>query len=352
MNNISEHKNGCPFGSHRVLEPKGLLPQAAVKLNNDMSSIWSNEILVDVETLNIDSASFHQISESVGGDEALIMKRVKEIVATKGKHQNPVTGSGGVLIGKVAKIGSDIADKVKVKVGDTIVTLVSLSLTPLKIDETLKVRKDMDQVDVKGQAILFEKTVYAKLPEDLPRGIALSVLDVAGAPAQVERLVKKGDKVFILGAGGKSGMLCSYVAKKIVGKEGMVIGNTHSPSSTERLKKLGLCDAVFAADCTKPLEIYQKVKELTGGAMADVAINCVNVEGTEMATILPVRQRGTVYFFSMATSFTRAALGAEGYGFDVDMIIGNGYAENHDNISLDVIRESKELREVFEKLFV
>ena len=70
-----------------------------------------------------------------------------------------------------------------------------------------------------------------------------------------------------------------------------------------------------------------------------------------MATILPVRQRGVVYFFSMATSFTRAALGAEGYGYDVDMIIGNGYAQNHDEISLDVIRESALLRKVFEEMF-
>ena len=71
-----------------------------------------------------------------------------------------------------------------------------------------------------------------------------------------------------------------------------------------------------------------------------------------MSTILPVRDRGLVYFFSMATSFTRAALGAEGIGKDVTMIIGNGYTRNHAEITLQEIRESQALREIFEKNYV
>ncbi len=53
----------------------------------------------------------------------------------------------------------------------------------------------------------------------------------------------------------------------------------------------------------------------------------------------------------MATSFTKAALGAEGVGKDVTMIIGNGYTKNHDQIALDVLRESKIIREIFEEKY-
>ena len=60
---------------------------------------------------------------------------------------------------------------------------------------------------------------------------------------------------------------------------------------------------------------------------------------------------GTVYFFSMATSFTRAALGAEGVGKDITMIIGNGYARGHAELSLNILREAPEIRELFEKLY-
>ncbi len=93
------------------------------------------------------------------------------------------------------------------------------------------------------------------------------------------------------------------------------------------------------------------VKEATDGKMADVTINCVNIPGTEMSSILSTDPDGTIYFFSMATSFTAAALGAEGVGMDTNMIIGNGYARGHAEISLQIIRESEELRKVYTDLY-
>jgi len=53
----------------------------------------------------------------------------------------------------------------------------------------------------------------------------------------------------------------------------------------------------------------------------------------------------------MATSFTKAALGAEGVGKDVNMIIGNGYAKDHADITLNILRESAEIRALYEKLY-
>ena len=93
------------------------------------------------------------------------------------------------------------------------------------------------------------------------------------------------------------------------------------------------------------------MKEATGGEMADVTINCVNIPNTELSSILATRDGGTVYFFSMATSFTAAALGAEGVGKDITMIVGNGYTKGHAAISLNVMRESPVLRRIFEELY-
>lgn len=200
-------KKGNKYGTHRVLEPKGVLPQPALKIDNDMSEIYDNEILIDVQTLNVDSASFTQIYDQAGKDVEKVKEIMLGIVADRGKHQNPVTGSGGMLIGKVAKIGEALEGKTDLKVGDKIATLVSLSLTPLRIDKFLDIRPDVDQVDIEGQAILFESGIYAKLPDDIPENLALSVLDVAGAPAQTARLVQSGDTVMVIGGAGKSGIL-------------------------------------------------------------------------------------------------------------------------------------------------
>jgi L-erythro-3,5-diaminohexanoate dehydrogenase len=53
----------------------------------------------------------------------------------------------------------------------------------------------------------------------------------------------------------------------------------------------------------------------------------------------------------MATSFTKAALGAEGVGKDLTMIIGNGYTKGHADLTLQILRESSEIRSLFEKLY-
>lgn len=343
-------KKGCPFGTHRVIEPKGLLPQAAKKIDNTME-IYSNEILIDVITLNIDSASFTQIKEACDHNTEKMEKMILDIVDERGKMQNPVTGSGGMLIGIVKEIGPDFPDKA-LKVGDKIATLVSLSLTPLKINKINKINIENDQVDIDGQAILFETGLYAKLPDDIPEKLSLAALDVAGAPAQVAKLVKEGDTVCIIGGGGKSGVLCSYQAMKNAGAKGKVIVVEYSEDNAKRIKEMNLAHEVIVADATKPVEIYQKVLEVTGGKYCDVTINNVNVPDTEMSSILITKDEGTVYFFSMATSFTKAALGAEGVGKDITMIIGNGYTKGHADLTLQILRESKEIRDLFEKLYI
>ncbi|MCH4886943.1 zinc-binding dehydrogenase [Acidaminobacter sp. JC074] len=343
-------KKGNKFGTHRVIEPKGLLPQPAERIDNTME-IYDNEILIDVQTLNIDSASFTQIKGQANNDVEKIKEIMLGIVAKRGKHHNPVTGSGGMLIGTIKEIGPAMEGKTDLKVGDKIATLVSLSLTPLKIDEIIEVRKDIDQVDIKGQAILFESGIYAKLPSDIPENLALSVLDVAGAPAQTRKLVKKGDTVLVVGGAGKSGMLCLYEARKQAGPDANIICLAHNEASMKRAKDMGFANSFILADATNSVDVYEKVMEVTNGEMVDVTINCVNIPDTEMSCILATKADGVIYFFSMATSFTAAALGAEGVGMDTTMIIGNGYARDHANISLEIIRESEIIRKVYTDLY-
>lgn len=344
-------KKGCKYGTHRVISPLGVLPQPAVKIDNTME-IYDNEILIDVQALNVDSASFTQIEEEAGHDVEKIKAKILEIVGERGKMQNPVTGSGGMLIGRIAKIGSALEGKTDLKVGDKISTLVSLSLTPLKIEEIIDVKPDIDRVEIKGQAILFESGLYAKLPEDMEETLALAALDVAGAPAQVAKLVRPGQSVLLLGAAGKSGMLCCYEAVKRVGPTGNVIGLVRNEEEAARLRRLNLRMKIVIGDATKAIDVMNLALANNNGEEVDVSINIVNVQNTEMSTILPVKDDGIVYFFSMATAFTKAALGAEGVGKDVTMIVGNGYTKGHAEITLQELRENETLRGIFQELYV
>ncbi|MBE9546011.1 MAG: L-erythro-3,5-diaminohexanoate dehydrogenase, partial [Proteobacteria bacterium] len=311
-----------------------------------------NEILCDVFTLNIDAASFVDIKNRAGGDPQTVSKIMLDIVDRFGKHKNPHTGSGGMFIGKVAKIGDALKGRIDLTEGDEIASLVSLSLTPLRIDEIINVYMDRDQVNIKGQALLFESGVWVKLPDDMPQTLALAVLDVAGAPAQVDRIVSPGDTVAIIGARGKSGLLCCYQAKKKAGPKGRVIAIVHREEGKADVANAPFVDEVIVGKADRAVDLLQKVEEATGGNLCDVVISCVSTDNCEMGAILIARDRGSVYFFSMATSFTKAALGAEGVGKDVEMIIGNGYCMGHAELTLNIMRQSRYLRALYTNRYV
>ncbi len=344
-------KKGNKYGVHRVIEPKGLMTQAAKKIDNTMEC-WSNEILCDVTALNIDSASFTQIYEACGKDLAKTEQMILDIVNERGKMQNPVTGSGGMFIGTIKQIGEDLQGKVNIKEGDKIASLVSLSLTPLKIHKIKAIHPEIDRVDVEAEAILFESGLYAKLPDDMSEELALAALDVAGAPAQTAKLVRPGDSVLILGGAGKGGMMCCYEAMKRVGPTGKVVALVICEEDAKLLKDMKLCHEAIIGSATEPMDVLEKSLAANNGKEYDVSILIVNVPACEMSAILPVRDNGTVYCFSMATDFAKAALGAEGCGKDVNMIIGNGYTKDHAEITLSELRENPELKAYFEKKYL
>ena len=339
-----------PYGLSRVVGEPGVLPQRARKLDPSLP-LRPSELLIDVESLNIDAASFKQIREASVGDPARIVETVQGIVRDRGKMQNPVTGSGGMLIGRVREVGPEHPAHGRLKPGDRLATLVSLSLTPLVIEEVRGLRADVDRLEVRGHAILFASGIYARLPDDLPDTLALAALDVCGAPALVARYARPGMRIAVLGA-GKSGALCLAQARRSMSGKGQLLALDVSAKALESLAALGLSDRSLVVDATSAVQVMEAVRGATGGALCDLVVNCASVPNTEMATILSTRDGGTAIFFSMATSFTAAALGAEGVGKDLTMVVGNGFVPGHADLTLELLRSEPKLREHFAALYV
>ena len=330
-----------PIGLHRVLTPSGVLPQAAQRL--DVSpAIADDEVRVRVERLNLDAASFRQLWQKHGGDGAAVRAEVHEIIAARGKMHNPVTGSGGMLIGVVDEVGA--SSELGLKPGDRVATLVSLTLTPLAVTDGLIGWDGLgEQVPCEGHAILFGRSCAAVLPDDLDAEMALAVLDVCGAPALTDRVVRRYSAgkptVVVLGGAGKSGSLSLAAARRAGAR---TVGVVPTAIERDRLVASGLCDAVVVADARDPVGLAGAV-----GEPADVTVVCVDVPGCEHGAILSTADGGTVVFFSMATSFSAAALGAEGLARDVTMLIGNGFVPGHAAFALDLIRAEPAVRDLF-----
>ena len=327
------------IGLHRVVSPAGVLPQAAQRLDAS-PSIGADEVRVRVERLNLDAASYRQLSVAHGGDGDAIRAAVLSIVAERGKMQNPVTGSGGMLVGVVDEVGP--ASPLGLRVGDRIATLVSLTLTPLAITDGLA-RWDGrgEQVPCAGHAILFARSIAAVLPDDLPPELSLAVLDVCGAPALTTRLATAGCSVAVLGGGGKSGSLSLAAARRAGATR--LVGVVPTEGEATAVKDAGLATEVVVADARDPVALATAV-----GDPVDVTVVCVDVPGCEHGAILATRSGGTVVFFSMATSFAAAALGAEGLAADVTMLIGNGYVPAHAELALDLVRTDPGVRMLFD----
>ena len=359
-----------PFGLHRVCvpeqgEPGGgatVLPQAAWRLDPD-PRIRPDEVRVRVERLNLDAASFRQLRESTGGGPDEMRAAVLEVITSRGKMHNPVTGSGGMLTGVVAEAGPQ--SPLGLRAGMRIATLVSLSLTPLAITDGLAAWDGQsEQIPCAGHAILFARSIAVPLPDDLPGALALAVFDVCGAPALTRRVVsayrsgrgfgdpppgppaagRPGPVVAILGAAGKSGSLSAAAAR--AAGAAAIIGVVPSDAEAALLHESGLADAIVLADAREPVALAEAVAG--AGGPADVTVVCVDVPGCEGGAILATAPGGTVVFFSMATSFSAAALGAEGVAADVTMLIGNGYVPGHAELALDLIRSEPGVRALFE----
>jgi len=265
---------------------------------------------------------------------------VLDIVGSRGKMHNPVTGSGGMLIGVVDEVGPE--SPLGLEPGQRVATLVSLTLTPLRITDGLA-RWDggSEQVPAEGTAVLFARSIAAVLPDDLPAPLALATLDVCGAPALVARVTSPGARVCVIGAAGKSGSLSLAAARR--SGAASLVGVVPHEGEAAALKSAGLADEVAVADARDPVALAAAV-----GEPADVTVVCVDVPGCEHGAILATRDGGTVVFFSMATSFAAAALGAEGLAADVTLMIGNGYVAGHADFALDVLRSSPGVRSLFE----
>jgi L-erythro-3,5-diaminohexanoate dehydrogenase len=338
-----------PVGLHRVLEPSGVLPQAAWKL--DASPVLRpGEVRVKVGRLNLDAASFRQLKDKHHGNGDAVRAEVLEIIRTRGKMHNPVTGSGGMLVGVVDEVGPD-SHHHELEVGDPVTTLVSLTLTPLVVTDELSSWDGLsEQVPCEGHAILFDRTIVAKVPDDLPSALAMAVMDVCGAPALTARVVRRyveaglRPTVAVIGGAGKSGSLSLAAARRAGAAR--TVGVVPVEREAETLTRVGLADVVALADARDPVGLSDAIHQALG-VSADVVVVCVDVPGCEHGAILSCDDGGTIIFFSMATSFATAALGAEGLAADVTMLIGNGFTPGHADLAFDLLRTEPGIATLF-----
>lgn len=337
------------FGLGRSLEPERSLAQQAWRVDNQME-LRRDELLIDVKIVSINLVSFSEIWEETGGDDDLLRRRVMEIIRERGKLHNPVTNTGGMLYGTVAGMGPDYPNRCAVRTGDEVISLVSLSITPLKLERICSVDYESAQLEVEGQAILYADSPLVRKPQDMPLRVAISAMDEAGAPACTHRIVRGGQEVLVLGASGRTGLLCGYAARDKMERDGKLVGVVRDRESRAMLEQYGLYDEVLVLDATD-IERFCGVEEGGIARRFDVVINCINSANTEIASLVAVKNKGVIYFATLGCDYKFAGLTAESIGKEVRIIPYTGFLEGHADYTLGLLRRFPRMQEAIQQQF-
>ena len=331
----------CPFGSHRSIDPEGTLPHLAWKLDTSLP-IFENELLIRMKTLNINAASFSQLRLDANDDPAQLVQKICSIVSMRGKMQNPITGSGGTLSGVVEEIGPCHPAFGILKPGDEICTLISLNLTPLVIEQVKSVDMYTGQLEVDGYGILFETGLYARIPPAVPAHVFLPIVTEAGSGYQANLLCRPGMVAMVVGAAEKVGLVSLFSLRQKLGSTGLLIAVTMRPEI------LDIIDRVLLVDDSNPLTACRQIQDALGNLPIDLIVDCNSLPGSEMLSILVIREQGTVYFANPAAHYSVAGLGAEGIGKEMNLLFYRGYIKGHVDFCTQLLRQYPALAQCFQ----
>jgi L-erythro-3,5-diaminohexanoate dehydrogenase len=327
----------------RSLDPPGVLPHLARALDGKTGAT-EFEAEIDVELLSVDATSFRAIRERSDGDPQRMASTISEIVAERGKHQNPWTGSGGVLMGRVQHVGR--AHHGDLHVGDHVMPLASLIAIPLRLDSVGPVDPASPHVPVRGRAIVTPRMSCVPVPPDLPKLVALTAFDVFPVASYTREMAAPGAHVLVLGA-GHAGLLALAAAREAVSVSGVVTAVDISSAALDRAGAVDPEAIRIEADVTDTVAVATALGERELPPV-DLTLLCTTVRGSEGTAILATADHGTVLFFSTATSFAAAALGADAIGSHARLVIPNGLTEDRGEYTFELLRRSPALRELFE----
>ena len=320
--------------------PAGALPQAAVQLDAELP-LQPNEVELDVDMLAVDSTSFRQLVESSDRNPQEVAAAILEIVAQRGKLQNPVTGSGGILAGTVSAVGLEYRDPPPV--GARVISLASLTLTPLRLSHVGAVDPARPHVPVRGTAYLPWTAPLAPYPDGLSLDAALAALDVCNAASQTRSLIAPGTRTMLVLGGGHGGLLALAAGRDCLADGSRLVLIDANERICERARELGLCDLALSLDLRDAVGALTGLEQ-AGIPRADLTVVVVNASDCEAASLLLTSSDGTILFFSMATSFTKAALGSEGMASTARMLIGSGYIADRGEYALELLRRDERLQ--------
>lgn len=204
------------------------------------------------------------------------------------------------------------------------------------------------QLEVDGYGILFETGLYARIPPAIPAHVFLPIVTEAGSGYQANLLCRPGMVAMVVGAAEKVGLVSLFSLRQKLGSTGLLIAVTMRPEILPELQELDIIDRVLLVDDSNPLTACRQIQDALGNLPIDLIVDCNSLPGSEMLSILVIREQGTVYFANPAAHYSVAGLGAEGIGKEMNLLFYRGYIKGHVDFCTQLLRQYPALAQCFQ----
>lgn len=303
------------FGLSRVVEPSASVPVTAWKLDN-RREIRSEECRVALKLIHLEKDCFQQICNECGDDEAKIIARILDLISRRGKLHNPFTNTAGNFSGTIEEMGSEYAKSSPYKVGDDICCVTTMTALPLYIDKIHKIDYNFGVLTVTGYGIIFIDSPLTAIPPDIPLEYTMVAFDESANFYTIFNASKEGKRFLIIGKDLLSSLTYVAAIQKAAGENCYItvilnedgIGTLTPEQATEELSHW--VASSYILDVTQPIRSSEMVLDCENGPY-DLTINCEDLLGSEVLSIILTRQKGKLYFTSLKNSYTQSNLIAE-----------------------------------------
>ncbi|WP_425755334.1 sigma-54 interaction domain-containing protein [Ihubacter sp. rT4E-8] len=347
------------FGLDRVMEPKGLTPATAWRLDNSWK-LHSGEMRVRLERIHLEWDNFQQLCSSCGFDEERIKAKILDIIHRRGKLHNPFTKTAGVLMGIVDELCEPDLFMDDIGPGDKIYSLTSLCSIPLHIEEIKEVDFNYGQLVCSGYAILFAASPVCQIKEDLSPDYTLAAIDDAGSLFGVYQVAMEQQmKDFvIIGRNACTTMLYAAAVREAVGPQYRVTAimdkNVRENLSHEEIRRVmhPLVKDTYFVDLTEPLKAYEEITRKNAELMSvGQVIIAEDIRGAETLGVMIVKALGTVYFNAVENHYAEAQMVAESMGKFVTMYAFDQYIKDYPEFSIRLLRHIQMKLEEINRLY-
>lgn len=310
------------YGKSRVMEPAGVLPPMAWKLDNSRE-LRKGEVRISLEKVILEWTGFQQICYSCSYADEQIRARILDIIEKRGKLQNPSTRSGGSLLGTVEKVSDQFSGPEDFRVGNRVYTVSTITAIPLHIESIESIDYDYGIVNCTGYAILFESTPVYIFHDDLEENLTLAAADLSGSLYGAHEVAVSNHvcTAMILGNNLHDLMIFASMMRETIGREchiSVVLDESYNDKipRKEILKILKpVFQEVFFADFRQPLREYRRIeRERKDKEPIDMVIVTDDAAGIETVGVALVRDGGCMYFSSFQNNYSLAVCSAECLG--------------------------------------